>query len=500
MYKVLLVDDEMPALRYLQTIITKYFEDFSIEASLTNGQEALDYLEKNPGIDVLITDIRMPLIDGIALSKKVRAILPDLHIVIVSGYSDFDYAQEAISASVDSYMLKPINADQVVAVLQKIHQKLANKKSKQEKALLPMIASGYALDSSLLEWVFGGIPFNFALIRTGNLPIPPITEPKAIIVLPAVRPWYALLQGRDDNEQIIIAKAQADAGRFAVQVEHYLNDLLDGSPTGTAIYDPHPNAIASLATFISNSTNALLHTVVTGQKKVLSVFSMPQKESKATKIDANSIRDLHYLMSNSQHKQIREFLSTLADQWEKHMIPQLDVSRMVMQILECAIEHNPLLYDKQESITAEINDLYQYAQSYTELLSNVYSILFDESFTSKKITCTEDLYDCTISYIQENYAKPITIQSLCSSIGISQTYLSRLFRKHGNTTFNTFLTKCRIENAIRFIKEHPNTLLRDVAESVGYEDPSYFSRVFRKTTGLTPSEYEAVAMQPDDKS
>ena len=138
-----------------------------------------------------------------------------------------------------------------------------------------------------------------------------------------------------------------------------------------------------------------------------------------------------------------------------------------------------------------------YTKSYAELVSSVYAILFDENYTSQRITSTEDLYECTVAYIKENFAKPITIQSLSTSIGISQTYISRLFRKHGNTTFNTFLTKCRIDNAIRFIKKHPDTLLRDIAEAVGYEDASYFSRVFRKKTGLTPSEYIDALLQKD---
>ena len=81
------------------------------------------------------------------------------------------------------------------------------------------------------------------------------------------------------------------------------------------------------------------------------------------------------------------------------------------------------------------------------------------------------------------------MQSVCEKIGISQTYLSRLFRKYGNTTFNTFLTRCRMDAAIQILQEKPNMLLREVAACVGYEGSSYFSKVFHQYTGKTPSQY-----------
>ena len=81
------------------------------------------------------------------------------------------------------------------------------------------------------------------------------------------------------------------------------------------------------------------------------------------------------------------------------------------------------------------------------------------------------------------------MQSVCDEIGISQTYLSRLFRKYSNTTFNAFLTKCRMEAAMQLLLEKPDLLLRDVAACVGYEDSYYFTKVFRQYTGKTPSQW-----------
>ena len=81
------------------------------------------------------------------------------------------------------------------------------------------------------------------------------------------------------------------------------------------------------------------------------------------------------------------------------------------------------------------------------------------------------------------------MQSVCDQIGISQTYLSRLFRKYSDTTFNAYLTQCRIDAAKKLLRDRPDLLLYDVAACVGYEDSSYFTKVFRQYTGKTPSQW-----------
>lgn len=92
---------------------------------------------------------------------------------------------------------------------------------------------------------------------------------------------------------------------------------------------------------------------------------------------------------------------------------------------------------------------------------------------------------------RENYAQPLSIPRICTDVGISQTYLSRLLRKYAGTTFNTFLTQCRMDAAKQMLREHPDILLHEVAACVGYDDQSYFSKIFRNETGMTPSQYAA---------
>ncbi len=108
-YKILIVDDEMPALRYLRSIVEKYGQGYEVANTCTSGEAALAHLQKEH-IDLLLTDISMPTMDGITLALKARDLQPDIHIIIVTGYADFEYAKGAIQASVEDYILKPIVA------------------------------------------------------------------------------------------------------------------------------------------------------------------------------------------------------------------------------------------------------------------------------------------------------------------------------------------------------------------------------------------------------
>ena len=144
---------------------------------------------------------------------------------------------------------------------------------------------------------------------------------------------------------------------------------------------------------------------------------------------------------------------------------------------------------QMEEILSEFNDIIRCAGSYGDLMASLYALLFDNGSIRDRKLSTQELYDYAVQYIEENYAQPLSMQSVCDEVGISQTYLSRLFRKYSDTTFNAFLTRCRMEAAMALLREKPDLLLRDVAACVGYDDSSYFTKVFHQYTGKTPSQF-----------
>lgn len=103
---------------------------------------------------------------------------------------------------------------------------------------------------------------------------------------------------------------------------------------------------------------------------------------------------------------------------------------------------------------------------------------------------SREYFEEICQYLETNMGKALTLPDLCCRFGISQTYMSRLFRKYSGNSFNQFLTELRMERARVLFAEHPDILIKDAAMLVGYEDPFYFSRLFRSYTGRSPSEYQ----------
>ena len=190
---------------------------------------------------------------------------------------------------------------------------------------------------------------------------------------------------------------------------------------------------------------------------------------------------------------LKELFVSLAIEWNQNALPQTQAEDLCYQlILYTADLGVPGPKRKREQILREANELYGSASSYGDLLASLYSLIFEEGFIRDKNVSANELCEYTLNYIRENYAQPLSIPRICTDVGISQTYLSRLLRKYAGTTFNTFLTQCRMDAAKQMLRDHPDILLHEVAACVGYDDQSYFSKIFRNETGMTPSQYAAM--------
>lgn len=485
MYSVLIVDDELPALRFVRSIIEQFAKDFQVLGTAVSGEQGLDFLSQHP-VDLLITDISMHGISGIDLALAARKVQPGIHIVIISGYGEFEYAQGAIQAGVDDYLLKPVSISKMTAMLQSIAKKLDAESSSRTAALLPAIACDQEYDKENAWQLYGRRSFRFALIRWGNLDM---QLPKALTATSLIQPedaYFQALRGRDEDERILITADTAMEDLLS-HLSVYLTRP-GAMSTWTAIYTPTAQSMESLPAFIKWAIMLLHRQTVIGKHQILP-FAGGSPEEETLRLPVSELKQLSYFISTGKHRLIKDYFVTLAVNWEHNQIPQRQVWHMGRQLIhQIGTSYQPV-YSRMEEMLQEFNDLIRCANSYGDLMSSLYAIIFENgSFKDRKLS-TRELYDYAISYIDANYALPLSMQSVCDEVGISQTYLSRLFRKYSDTTFNAYLTRCRMEAAMRLLHEKPDYLLRDVATCVGYDDSSYFTKVFHQYTGQTPSQF-----------
>lgn len=487
MYRVLIVDDEMPALRFVTSIIEQFAKNFQVAETATSGEQGLKYLQQH-AIDLLITDISMHGMDGIELAQTARKMQPNIHIIIISGFGEFEYAQGAIQAGVDDYLLKPVSISKMTAILQSIEKKLDAENSDIAAAVLPAIACGQPYSREAASQLYQRNSFRFALIRWGNLDLNLPKTLGATALIPSRDEYFQVLRGRDDDERILIAP-DGPMEEFLGNVSVYMTKQ-GNLPTWTAVYTPSSRELESLPTFIEWALTLLYRKAVIGRHQIIQ-FAGGAPTEDHLRLPSADMKQLAYFISMSKYRMIRDYFISLAASWEKEQMPQRQVWHMGRQIIyQAASVYQPISNQLEETL-AEFNDIIHCAGSYGDLMSSLYSLLFDNGSIRDRKLSTQELYDYAAQYIEDHYAQPLSMQSVCDEIGISQTYLSRLFRKYSDTTFNAFLTRCRMEAAMKLLREKPDLLLRDVAACVGYDDSSYFTKVFHQYTGKTPSQFTA---------
>ena len=486
MYKVLIVDDETPALRYLQTIVEKYAPSYEIAGLCTSGEEALALLQKEH-IDLLLTDISMPAMDGITLSLRAREQQSDIHIIIVTGYADFEYAKGAIQASVDDYILKPVSVSQMKDTLDKLRLRMDEEQAARIPKALSAMFNGQPYDEAILSRLFGAGRFHFALLRWGNLGVSrgPL---KTTSIVPAEDVPFHVLYGRDEDEQLLFMPSSISAQEFQAQARQYAQQR--SASTMTLLFSRNAGLLSSLPDFFTRAAEVMEYTVSIGHQQCGFLSGGPAPDLTRHLSNA-TLKRLEHFITDCNTRMIKDAFVALAIDWARERLPQRFAATMVQQLVHLVLTARPVSGKQQDAIVKEVSELLISASSYGDLMASLYSVLFDKGAIKDKKLTTEDLYQYAIAYINENYAKAISIQNVCAEIGISQTYLSRLFRKHGDTSFSTYLTQCRLNAAMALIRQHPDMALRNVASCVGYEDYAYFSKVFHQSMGCTPSQWAA---------
>lgn len=491
MYRVLIVDDEMPALRFVRSIIEQFSKRFQVAGTAASGEQGLAFLQQNT-IDLLITDISMHGMSGIELALAARKIQPNIHIVIISGYGEFEYAQGAIQASVDDYLLKPVSISRMTAILHDIEKKLDDESSDLAATILPAIACRQPYSKENAVQLYKNKGYRFALIRWGNLDMGLKKNLGATALIHPPDEYFQVLRGRDDNERILISQ-DGPTEEFLTNLSVYMTRQGRLS-TWTAVYTPLAREVDGLPAFIEKAFTQLQRKTIIGKHQILQ-FAGGSLIEENPRLPAPDLKQLTYFISSSKYRLIKDYFISLAAEWEQEQTPQHQAWQMGRQLIHQVVAVYPSLGGRMETILTEFNELIRCASSYGDLMSSLYSLLFDNGNIKDRKLSTRELYDYAVDYIQENYAQPLGMQDVCDEVGISPTYLSRLFRKYSDTTYNAFLTRCRMEAAMKLLREKPNLLLRDVAACVGYEDSSYFTKVFHQYTGKTPSRFTAGEMR-----
>lgn len=510
--KILVVDDEKATREVIVNLIN--WENLGIEwiGEAENGIAALSvaFAEKP---DILLTDIKMPKMDGIELAEKIRQFLPNCKIIFLSGYSDKEYLKAAIRYKAVSYVEKPIELDVITEVLKAAvdqchterehHQKLLTAETntlctdlisskpdcvsinERIKALYP----GFMNSDNFISAVI-----HFHIIEVDSQANHDIFRNECLDQLKFCLTQFdgSYLLGFKGSEYIIIhfSLQNLDEETILNTLQKYLDNIRIrelqihvSAAVGSlgmglnGISDSYKTAVIALQQrFYKGIKNILLYYNNTCPPFVFDEAWLKQISEALIK---GSLNDTVIIIKRLTNK-IRRNENTQPDYIRNIYF------RIVMLLSIHAKERNiQLLNDECSFILDSIANSLTIDEIENETLSLVNSVL---AYLDPNPNADDVLYKVT-NYIHNNYSNPeLSINAIAQDIYLTVSYLCVLFKKGTGKTINQYITEYRIEKAKQLLSNKSVKIL-DVSKLVGYSDAKYFSRVFEKTTGLKPKKY-----------
>ncbi len=490
MYKILLAEDEPPARRYVKNIIETKCQEFIVIDEAEDGQEALEKaILLKP--DVVITDIKMPIMDGIELIKQIRKQLPDILCIIISGYGDFEYAKSAIQSGVIDYLLKPVKPLQLQELLHIIKEKLDKQYYEKQVELFKSLIRGDKNKEEQLNLYLPFSTYNIALLRKNGPPSRYRTDTfdRSVVIEKPKKEAVWLLMGQDEREILCITSEAIEEPIREISASwresgYYTIAIYIKRVKKTELY----NIFKELIKDIQIST-------IIGENQILKVpLNIKNRMSHKEVLEDVWIRKIDFMISGLMIEDFKKEIIKAFQKWEEDKYFLFEVENYIRQILHIVKKYsNKTKEINCNYIETALDEAICYATSMGELMENIWDIIQSLLTTNKNTYCKltkEEFLSSIENYLMQNLSQPLSLQSVCTHLGISQTYLSRLFRKYKNTSFNEYVTLIRITQAKKLMNENQQFLLKDIAEMVGYNDPAYFSRVFRVITGIPPSHYD----------
>ncbi|HHX59542.1 MAG TPA: response regulator [Epulopiscium sp.] len=532
-YKIILVDDEEEIRQGMIKKINWEELGFVVVGEAENGIEALDIIDKTSP-DIVITDIRMPFMDGIKLAENIKYRFPTTKVVIISGFDEFEYAQTAMGLGVLRYILKPINSIEMSSLLNEI--KVSLDEERHSKNDIQTLKHNYKKSLPILKerflnhWIEDYVEINTIKENIETFELSALTSQLAVAVL---RPDDILKKDTDialiknkallhvaifniceeivkenklgvifmrTNEIVILmsleeTEAPKTSNRILLgleqirtTVEKYLNITITIG-VGNECQD-----LSILYKSYASALSALDYTVMLGNNKIIYIEDIEPSMSQELKLDEVDERALLMAIKLGTPEDIKEIIDTLIDRIDGMQVYLKDYQLYIIDILSIILNFVTsmkldwdLVWDKKDNFLLEINKL--------KTKEKINAWLFDICIKiSNELVQTRnhnknDLIEKAKDHIQHNYSdEDLNAEKLCDMLHISTNYFSALFKKETGLTFTTYLTKTRIDQAKKLLR---NTDLKtfDIGNQVGYSQGHYFSYVFKKNTGISPTEY-----------
>jgi two-component system response regulator YesN len=536
MVKIIIVDDFLADRRTIREILTGFTGmDIRVTAECENGLQALEQIEVTHP-DIIISDIEMPLCDGFELARNIRIHYPEIKIIFCSLYDEFEYARKALFFGGYGYILKPIDPNELYQCIQRVTGQLSDEsaqlRSRLEYEEIRTVLSSYqpVLAASMLREILSGAnptseselwdrlsylrinltPGAFVVAYIEIDDFEQITgadtfEQQQVFSLKITRRIQELLGG-DGVTPLIWLDAAHHASIFNLPVDdnrqlsrraydtctRILVDFLKSDVSLTISLSQPCRSIPEIANRFEQCLYQMKHKFLLGKGKVILPEDVPSTRA-APDLDFNAIqREVRFLLNSGACPEINAYVNQLfahasLDAGATHLRNLCFYLVICTQIV--LNENNENFNQVFESETQVWEKLIRFETS-EDAAAWIKDIMVtsNQYLAAKSYTSNTQIVERIKKYIECNYVKNISLETMAADLFYSANYLNRIFKQETGETIFNFASTFRIEKAKEMLLD-PRGKLSSVSEALGYSNPAYFSFIFKKATGLTPREF-----------
>lgn len=536
MVKLFLVEDEIIMRDGIKKHIDWKGEDIEFVGEASDGELAYPLILKTKP-DIVVTDIKMPFMDGLQLSKMIKKDNPDVHIIILSGYDEFTYAQEAVSIGVDEYLLKPISPSNLLVSIKKLKTKIELEKTAndqidwskeafterniiEQQKLFQAIVSG---SMSMPDLLSAGKKLNIDLtaqfyqvaVFKYSLPgeIGDVYSEKQNLLLGKVTNFINEIdeccyfdRGTEGFALLVMGESDKDVTETMTKVIEQLkiiNDEVDDADyfcgLGSVV-----NRLSEVGKSYDDANWAFSYRYFREPNQVVKASDLDAARRAQVDVDVNAVNTNEknrkvfekFLRSGSANE-INHFIEEIFSSYdEKNVKSLLFLNYIVMDLYFAIVSFiRDLGYDTKDlgSDFADINTAVKSISNFNEAEEYLCeglekAIKLRDSNSVKKYSV---VLKKVIAYIDDNFEKDdISLNTVASIANISPNHFSTIFSQEVGVTFIEYLIGKRMDKAKELLMT-TNLRSSEIAYKVGYKDPHYFSFMFKKTQGMTTREYRS---------
>lgn len=535
--KVFLVEDEMVIRRGIKNSIDWEKEGYIFCGEASDGELAYPMIIKEKP-DILITDIRMPFMDGLELCKLVKKELPNIKILILSGYDEFDYAKEAIRLGVTEYLLKPISSGKLLEALNGVSESIRREKEdkdlvrkymeemrentehEKQKFFEQMIAgnlsmadaleTGKKYEMNLSAGMYNLLLFRFTLgeenRKSGELlgeaeyAIEKLTERLEYVFefQRGVEGWAFLLMA--DNEEQMSERVKELSKDLEEIMKNYSTIAYFGG-----IGQPVAR-LRELEESFREAERALAARFTMELNRIISVedIRMAQNVDTLDDIEITSFGEiektrtmLEKFLNNGAEDEIDEFVDVYINELPEENLKSVLMRQYIIMdayiVMMSFCEKIEGIEGEMQAQSEELKNSMKTSQTLEEIKNYIRMLLkkiigVRDTISGRRYS---DIIEIAKDQIRKTYmSDEISLNTIAAEVGMSPSYFSSIFSKEMGKTFVEYLTEIRMDRAKELLM-CLSMKTSEIGYEVGYKDPHYFSYIFKKTQNCTPKEFRA---------